>query len=167
MTTVKVSAVDRGAESDATSPFFAMTVTAPLQDHHHHCDSLFALAERTAAAGAWESCTATFAEFSTQMELHFRTEEDVLFPAYEAATGSPEGPTRVMRVEHGQMRGLLQRMATELLERDADGFGGDAEALLILMQQHNMKEECMLYPLCDRSLDAQLGESLAMHLEAA
>lgn len=144
-----------------------MTVTSPLQQHHHHCDTLFAIAERTAAEGAWEPCTASFSEFSTQLEYHFRAEEDILFSAYEAATGATAGPTRVMRMEHEQMRQLLRQMALELAVRDGEAFGGDAETLLILMQQHNMKEEGVLYPICDRSLDEHVAQRIADHVETA
>ncbi|TRZ68118.1 MAG: hemerythrin domain-containing protein, partial [Rhodocyclaceae bacterium] len=33
-----------------------------------------------------------------------------------------------------------------------------AETLLILMQQHNMKEENILYPMCDQALAAQVEQ---------
>ena len=53
-------------------------------------------------------------------------------------------------MEHGQMRELTQSLLKAITEKDQDGFLGDAETLLILMQQHNMKEETMLYPMIDR-----------------
>ena len=34
----------------------------------------------------------------------------------------------------------------------ADEYAGNAETLLIMMQQHNMKEENILYPMCDQHL---------------
>lgn len=142
-----------------------MSVTASLQSHHLHCDTLFAQAERTAAQGDWNACAASFREFAMQMERHFRTEEDVLFPAFEAATGMQGGPTQMMRMEHGQMRGLLAQMDVTLAVRDAEGFGGSAETLLILMHQHNIKEENILYLLCDRTLEGALGRAVAAGLE--
>jgi iron-sulfur cluster repair protein YtfE (RIC family) len=33
---------------------------------------------------------------------------------------------------------------------------GNAETLLIMMQQHNVKEENVLYPMCDQHLTAQV-----------
>ena len=57
-----------------------------------------------------------------------------------------------MRMEHSQMRGLLQSMAEMLERKDQNGFLGDAETLLILMQQHNMKEEQIVYPMAERLL---------------
>jgi hemerythrin-like domain-containing protein len=78
------------------------------------------------------------------------------------------GPTEVMRGEHRQMRDLLAQMEGALAVRDSDTFGGAAETLLILMQQHNMKEENILYPMCDNALGASdVGASLAARLSAS
>ena len=146
------------------------TLTEPLHQHHKHCDTLFADAEAAAANQAWAPCQELFNRFQTEIETHFRTEEEVLFPAFEAATGMAGGPTQMMRYEHAQMRDLFSQMADALLRQDRDGFAGVAETLLILMQQHNMKEENILYPMCDRSLATQAGtleDTLRKRLDAA
>lgn len=129
-----------------------MSLTAPLKDHHGHCDSLFADAEAAVMAGDWNDAAALFEGFSAALETHFRTEEQTLFPAFEAATGMTLGPTQMMRLEHAQMRDLLAQMAGAVGTRDGKAFPGHAETLLILMQQHNLKEENILYPMCDRHL---------------
>jgi iron-sulfur cluster repair protein YtfE (RIC family) len=46
-----------------------------------------------------------------------------------------------------------------LLAKDADDYAGNTETLLIMMQQHNMKEEHVLYPMCDQHL-ADLADVL-------
>lgn len=148
-----------------------MTVlTDPMHHHHKHCDTLFAEAEAAAAKGDWPSAAKDFKAFHQQLETHFRTEEEVLFPAFEATTGMSGGPTQMMRFEHAQMRDLVARMDDSVHTRDAASFAGAAETLLILMQQHNMKEENILYPMCDRSLASQaatLGPQLSERLDAA
>jgi iron-sulfur cluster repair protein YtfE (RIC family) len=136
-----------------------------LPDHHRHCDELFAAAEEAALRGDWDAAGPAFERFNAQMIAHFDAEETLLFPAFETATGSSAGPTRVMRYEHDQMRGLLAQMAAACEARDSRGYGGDAETLLMLMQQHNMKEEHILYPMCDQSLGAEL-ERVAAKIEA-
>ena len=113
----------------------------------------FAAAEDEVLRRDWSAAARTFATFVEDLEAHFRAEEEVLFPAYESSTGMIGGPTQVMRMEHEQMRGLVRQMKEGLAARDGSAFGGSAETLLILMQQHNMKEENILYPMCD----AQLG----------
>ena len=50
------------------------------------------------------------------------------------------------------MREVLATLAEALASGDLDDYLGQAETLLILMQQHNMKEEQMLYPMSDRAL---------------
>lgn len=135
-------------------------LTEPLRDHHKHCDELFAAAESSVAAADWAQAASLFGEFAAALENHFHTEETVLFPAFETATGMSGGPTQVMRYEHAQMRDLCAQMAEALAARSAEGFSGAAETLLILMQQHNMKEENILYPMCDRALD-RTGSALA------
>ena len=79
-------------------------------------------------------------------------EERVLFPQIERASGHSGGPTQVMRMEHEQMRGLFDNLAELIQNESRDEFLGGAETLLILMQQHNMKEEQIVYPMADQLL---------------
>ncbi len=129
---------------------------------HRHCDDLFAAIEQAVAKKRWDDARARFDEFNAGMEAHLQTEEEVLFPAFENASGMTMGPTQVMRMEHEQMRDLLADMSEALGRSDSDGYMGQAETLLIMMQQHNMKEEGMLYPMCDQFLAASLGQLLPL-----
>jgi len=85
-------------------------------------------------------------------------EEEVLFPAFETASGSTMGPTSIMRHEHEQMRNLFAEMDQAIDTQSADDYLGASETLLVLMQQHNAKEEQILYPMTDRVLEAQQSE---------
>jgi iron-sulfur cluster repair protein YtfE (RIC family) len=143
-----------------------MTITTPLFQHHKYCDVLFARAEEAGADGDWAKCGDAFTLLHDQLEAHFASEEELLFPAFETASGMRFGPTEVMRGEHRQMRELLGQMRAALNSRDDDDFGGGAETLLILMQQHNMKEENILYPMCDQALAASdMAASLGQRLQ--
>ena len=145
-----------------------MSTTTPLFKHHKHCDELFATAEEACANGNWAAGDKVFALLLDQLETHFTSEEQLLFPAFEAATGMTSGPTEIMRGEHRQMRDLLAQMKAALASRDSDAFSGGAETPLILMQQHNMKEENILYPMCDNVLGASdVGTSLAERLKTS
>ena len=145
-----------------------MSITAPLFQHHKHCDDIFSRAEEACANGDWVTGEQAFALLFDQLETHFASEEELLFPAFETATGMTSGPTEVMRGEHRQMRDLLAQMQGALAARDSDTFGGAAETLLILMQQHNMKEENILYPMCDNALAASdVGASLVERLKGS
>ncbi len=145
-----------------------MSITDPLFQHHKHCDKIFADAEDACANGDWAAGEQAFTLLRDQLETHFSSEEELLFPAFEEATGMTSGPTEVMRGEHRQMRDLLAQMQDAVASRDGDAFGGAAETLLILMQQHNMKEENILYPMCDNALGASdVGASLVERLNAS
>lgn len=146
-----------------------MSTTEVLHHHHKHCDELFANAEAAALKGDWATGKAGFAGFRDELLAHFATEEQVLFPAFEAATGMSGGPTQMMRFEHSQMRELLEQMQAALDQQGRDAFAGAAETLLMLMQQHNMKEENILYPMCDRTLadGVDVAGGLRQRLERA
>lgn len=136
------------------------TIRELLTDDHRQCDDLFAVVEQAVAAGEWEKADAAFARFCAAMLNHFDIEEATLFPEFEARTGMTMGPTQVMRSEHRQMRELLAAAEVSLGARDADDYSGYAETLLIMAQQHNMKEENVLYPMCDQHLNDRMDSLL-------
>lgn len=140
-------------------------VSQIMPEHHKHCDELFVTAEDAVQRADWSAAAAAFARFDAQMRAHFAAEENVLFPAFETATGMTSGPTQMMRYEHEQMRTLLGQLAAASGASDAEGYAGAAETLLMLLQQHNMKEENILYPMCDQAL-GDAGEPLGKKLDA-
>ena len=138
------------------------TIRTFLTGDHRHCDDLFAEAEQAVARGKPAAAEAAFGHFRFAMLAHFDGEEKTLFPTFEAKTGLTMGPTQVMRMEHVQMRALMDDAAAALARGDVDDFLGIAETLLIMMQQHNMKEENILYPMCDQHLAAETPALLAL-----
>ena len=143
-------------------------ITHLMRDHHKRCDEDFAVAEEAARKGDWAACAATYGKFRAELLAHFGVEEDVLFPAFEQRTGMSGGPTQVMRHEHAQMRELIGQMDAALAQQHADGFGGAAETMFVMMQQHNMKEENILYPMIDQAVgqDGELSSRIAAGLAA-
>ncbi len=136
-----------------------------LPPHHTHCDDLFSAAEAAAQKGDWAECAVQHKAFADALEAHLSGEETILFPAFENATGMRHGPTQMMRLEHEQMRELVKQMGAAQTAQDGEAYAGAAETLLILMQQHNMKEENILYPMCDQSLAGEV-ETLCAQLLA-
>jgi hemerythrin-like domain-containing protein len=53
-------------------------------------------------------------------------------------------------MEHEQMRALLAQMNDALAAQEQQRFLGLGETLMMLTQQHNMKEENILYPIMDQ-----------------
>lgn len=128
-----------------------------MSHDHRRCDDLFAEVEMAVTGGDWAAAAQAFAAFRDATLTHFAAEEAVLFPSFENATGMRMGPTQVMRGEHVQMRELFESAAAALAAKDEATYLGDAETLLIMMQQHNMKEENVLYPMCDQHLADGIG----------
>ncbi len=136
-------------------------ITDTMAGDHRRCDRLFAQAEESASSLNWDDVRAQFNMFHAAMEHHFSMEEWVLFPAFEQATGQTSGPTQVMRMEHKQMRQLFSDMAQAVEKRDRDDYLGISETLMMILQQHNMKEEQMLYPMTDRTFGADADAVVA------
>jgi iron-sulfur cluster repair protein YtfE (RIC family) len=142
------------------------TILEFLGSDHHACDNVFASAEEAVARKDWDSARSLFDRFQAAMARHLAMEEDVLFPAFESRTGMSTGPTEVMRMEHAQMRDLLQAMANAIAAGNQNRYLGLSETLNMLMQQHNLKEENMLYPMSDRVLGAD-SDSVIREMEAS
>jgi len=128
------------------------TIASALSRHHARCDDLLAAAEAKATQGLWDEAAGGLKRFRDEFERHLQGEENVLFPAFESVTGVQSGPTAVMRQEHERMRALLAQIEIALAAHDPDGVDGYTSTLLIMMQQHNLKEENVLYPMCDTAL---------------
>ena len=128
------------------------SITDTLSADHQRCDEIFAQVEALISQGNWGDGGARFEALRDAMEHHFSMEEKVLFPDFEQRSGQAMGPTQVMRMEHSQMRELLEDMHACIERRARDDFLGLSETLLVIMQQHNAKEEQILYRMADQML---------------
>jgi hemerythrin-like domain-containing protein len=125
-----------------------------LTAKHRNCDGLLAEAEAAIDEGRWEDAAELYASFRRETNQHFKQEEEVLFPLLEQAVGSPLGPIEIMRIEHDQIRRLLATLDAAMESGDSQRFLGESDTLLTLMQQHNLKEENVLYRAADQRLGA-------------
>lgn len=135
-------------------------ITTIMSADHHTCDEAFARTEELIADGNWSDGSEHFKKFHDAMEHHFSMEESVLFPAFENRTGMTMGPTEVMRGEHVQMRALFAEMAESVEKQDSEQYLGLSETLLMVMSQHNSKEEQMLYRMADQALGQSVDDVL-------
>lgn len=128
-----------------------ITASAFMTKDHRECDTEWVTVEAAADRGDLAAAREAFAAFDNKMQRHFGFEEQALFPAIEEATGmtSGFGPTAVMRSEHEQMRRILATMAGALAGGDTAAVLDHGDTLLMLIQQHNLKEERILYPIAD------------------
>ncbi len=61
-------------------------------------------------------------------------------------------PIQVMLMEHQQIKGLFNDIESAIQNGDKNRAIGIIETCMIMIQQHNMKEEQILYPIIERSL---------------
>jgi len=132
-----------------------------LTQDHRRCDEIFATMEEKANTSL-SSAKELTNEFINDMEHHFQMEEKVMFLEFETKTGMTQGPTAMMRHEHEQMRNLMAQMREALDADNKDKYLGLTETLMILLQQHNMKEEQMLYPMVQQHLSADSDRIIDM-----
>jgi hemerythrin-like domain-containing protein len=140
-------------ESSMTSEDIKTGLTAYFEQDHRDCDARWADVEELLDTDDIESARPAWQKYTAGLLRHLAMEEEVLFPAFEAASGmSGGGPTYVMRMEHQQMRGLLEQIAEAVDSGNAQEALDIGDTLLMLIQQHNVKEEGMLYPMAENML---------------
>jgi iron-sulfur cluster repair protein YtfE (RIC family) len=120
-------------------------------DDHDRLDGLFTefqRLKRTDFAKAKES----FKQFKFGLQRHIVWEEDILFPLFERKTGMKNGgPTEVMRTEHRLIGKILEAIHEKVKAGDPESDADEA-MLLETLGSHNQKEERILYPAIDQSL---------------
>jgi len=127
---------------------------------HRDCDSVFSEVEGFVDRGEWDIAKEAFGRFKKDMDIHFGIEEEIIFPEFNKNAGGGCNPTMVMIMEHDQMRKLLSLLEENLASKNRDSFFGNSDTLMMVLQQHNMKEEQIMYNLCLDSLSGVQDEIL-------
>lgn len=139
-----------------------MTSIQDTMTHDHkRCDHYFAEAEQLVSNQQWSEAQNLVQQFRAALLNHLQFEENTLFPAFEEKTGMTQGPTQMMRHEHEQMRELISELIQAAQDQNQDRYLGLSESLLIYMQQHNMKEEQILYPMIDQECAEEADQLLS------
>lgn len=96
-----------------------------------------------------------FFKFKQELERHIAWEEEILFPSFEKKTGIHEdGPTTIMRIEHKDIKRYLEGILNKISNGDFETE--NLEKLLIgTLADHNHKEEMILYPWIDESIEEE------------
>lgn len=134
-----------------------------LTDQHRELDRLWEAADNLCGTVGGPEAQALFCD---AMERHIEAEERVLFPALEKRL-APRGPLAVMRSEHDAIRALMTPLRGVV---GVEACGPLLETLTVLVQQHHVKEEHVLYPLSDTLLAdgaPALIEALAAESDSA
>lgn len=119
---------------------------------HRKCDEPFGMIEELAAAGKFEEMTPLFKVWKQKNLNHFDLEETILFPETEKGIGHRLPPVAVMLAEHTQIIRILDDMEKAVANKDKNEFLGLADTCMIMIQQHNMKEEQILYTIVENAV---------------
>jgi iron-sulfur cluster repair protein YtfE (RIC family) len=131
-------------------------LAAFFEQDHRDCDARWADVEELLDTADIEAARPAWEKFDRSTRRHLAMEEEVLFPAFDARSGmGGRGPTSVMKMEHQQMRGLLDQIGVAVDAGDAQEAMDIGDTLLMLIQQHNVKEEGMLYPMAENLLASE------------
>lgn len=160
--TWRVEASRRDAEKGSSR-----TVNQALSWDHDRLDDLEARAFKARERGALAEAKALYTVFAFGLRRHIRFEEDLLFPAFEAKAGFPSdmGPTAVMRDEHREILGCLDRIEKAIGDA-AIPLESLRHGLHLVLGNHNLKEENIVYPLTDQALGEQETDALVARIQA-
>ena len=137
-------------------------ITDSFTRDHQHCDRLLALAEASVGGADWAAIGAATAALVAAMDRHFALEEDVVFPALAQVFLVAENPIEIMCSEHAQMRQLFGDLGDAVRACDKTGVLGILETLHFSVQQHNYKEEGVIYPMADGALPERAADIAAL-----
>lgn len=141
-----------------------------FEQDHRDCDARWADVEELLDTEDIEAARPAWRRYLAGMQRHIAMEEEVLFPAFEEASGIFDaGPTAVMRLEHEQIRTLLGEIDETIESGDYERALEVGDTLLMLTQAHSAKEEEVLYPVAANLLSGnwkELSERLAKYATA-
>jgi len=111
------------------------------------------------------AASSAFHEFRLGLRRHIVWEEELLFPFFEKLSqGGVGGPTQVMREEHRLIKDALENLHEKVGSSDPD-CDAQVQALMDLLSVHNRKEENILYPMFDETLDPAARARLFRQME--
>ena len=143
------------------------TVNEALSWDHDRLDDLESRAFKARERGDFEEAKALYAVFAFGLRRHIRFEEELLFPEFEAKAGFPTegGPTAVMRDEHREILGDLDRIE-QAIGDGAASVESLRHGLHLVLGNHNLKEEHIVYPMTDQALGEKDGDGLVARIQA-
>lgn len=131
-----------------------------LIHEHSLYEDLLANCQEAVEAEDWRSVDALFSKLITHLKRHMALEEEVLYPAYEAAAHAPQGPTGALRHEHDEIVRLVTDMTRVIRTRDSDHVFECLEHLENRMIKHHEKEEDIFLPMASLILNDQRADLL-------
>ena len=127
------------------------SISSLMTHDHRNCDQAIEEIELLASIKDFNESLNAFTKWQDVNLTHFNIEEEYLFPETANALGMKIPPIMVMEMEHQQIKKCFNEIELALRHEDMEKFQQLIETCLIMIQQHNMKEEQILYPIIDRA----------------
>lgn len=138
------------------------TLSAALEREHRQIDG--GIEAFIAGLPAGKAETEPLVRAMDGLRRHIYLEEEFLFPPLRAA--GMMVPLFVMVRQHGELWDAMHAVDALLaVDTDADALLDACRGLLDLLDQHNSKEEPIIYPQADKKLDATASAALGEFLE--
>ena len=128
-----------------------------LHDHSRQ-EELLAKCQEAVEVEDWSVANSTFRELLAELEWHILQEEQVLYPAYEAAVKAPAEPTAALRSEHHKIIAFMNDMRLVFESQDSEHVLDCLNRLEQLMTKHHEKEEDIFLPMASLILNDQREE---------
>jgi regulator of cell morphogenesis and NO signaling len=140
------------------------TVSAFYEQDHDQLDALFTIFQQQKRSD-FAKAKEAFKAFKFGLQRHIVWEEDVLFPLWEKKTGMTDGgPTFVMRRDHREIGACLEAIHRKVQGQDLES-DREEQALLDLLERHNMTEEQVLYPAIDKATSADERDAVFRNMK--
>jgi len=132
------------------------TVSECLNNEHQRLDTIVSVIRNALENGDMEVAGGYLNEFTCGLARHIDIEEQLLIPVFERATGIGEGGlTGVMRRDHLAIRGFVRSITRAITSGNAGAAITFLDDLLDALEEHNRKEENILYPATDDVLGTE------------
>lgn len=141
------------------------TISGYLCWDHRRMEDLLHEGTRSAREGKWPQARATLEAYAEALLRHADIEDAILFPAYEKHSGGlADSPTAMMRHEHVEVRAALSDLRQAARASDLSALESALARLGAVVVEHHAKEEEILFPGMDETLDPAACEALVEQL---
>jgi hemerythrin-like domain-containing protein len=139
------------------------TLSAALEREHREIDE--GVDAFRAGVSAGTATAEPLLQAMAALRRHIYLEEEFVFPPLRAAGMVP--PIFVMLREHGELWTTMDALETEVAQDPAgDAASAACQMLTVQLQTHNSKEEPIIYPQVDSTLEPEAQQQLNAFLES-
>lgn len=141
------------------------TVSGYLCWDHRRMEALLQTATAQARSGNWAEARQGLEAYADALLHHADIEDEVLFPAYDRLSGGmADSPTAMMRHEHTEVRAALHDLTRAASAQEWTALDAALARLEAVVVEHHAKEEEILFPGIDETLDPVKREQLVEQL---